>query len=55
MSESESLMLVTKKQLNDGYTEFRPNEIPNIVRHSFVLIRQLSDDVYEVKAPKARP
>ena len=44
-------LYLTKKQFENGWIEYRPGQIPNIVKHPYVLVR--SDGVnYIVLEPK---
>lgn len=41
--------VVTPEQFQQGYKEFRINEIPNVIEHQFKLIRKLPSGNYQVR------
>ncbi len=46
--------VVTPKQLEEGWIEFRRDGVPNTIHHDFVVIRKLPDGNYVVREPEVQ-
>lgn len=49
---NEQVRLVTPKQLQEGWLEYRPNEVPNLIHHQFSVISKTEEGNYVVLEPK---
>lgn len=45
-------LIVSKEQLKEGWKEFRPEEIPNVINHPFTVIGQNPQGNWVVRNPE---